>query len=104
MYVFADGVVLEAPAQIESDRVVAAFILGTGSQPTDQSVISHRQATCEVVAAGELAAAAMRCRKGDRILVAGALIAHPAQISNLDDPESQWVRLELHAEAIGHVK
>lgn len=100
--VVVDGVIVEGPEKIESDRIVAAFVLGT-HQVIDyrgQRVELDDVATCEVVCAEELAAVAMRYEEGDRVLITGLLRIQPSKLAESEEVGAQFVRLEIHADAL----
>lgn len=99
----ADGVIVEGPTGVESDRPVTAFILGTHQtiRVRGQQVQLDDVPTCEVVCVDELAAAALLYSQGDHVLVSGVLQIHSASPLSPNDPESQFVRIEIHADAMG---
>lgn len=100
--VFAEGIILEGPEEIGSERALAAFILGTRQDINyqGQRVELDDVATCEIVCTGELAAVAMRYKRGDHVLIAGLLRIQLAKFEVDEIVGSQFVRLEIHAEAL----
>lgn len=100
--VVAEGIILEGPEEIGSDGAVAAFILGTRQDINyqGQRVELDDVATCEIVCAGELAAVAMRYEQGDHVLISGLLRIQLARFEIEQIVGSQFVRLEIHAEAL----
>lgn len=97
----AFGYVRERPVEIESDRDVLAFILTVdGGGRSDGGGRGRRVEVCEVVCAGPVAECARTLNAGDAVSVRGRLFPTPFPAHNLDDPETQFVRLELHADCL----